>query len=82
VGLYNLEDPEPVAPSKGCCFRATGVVMTVKDGEVVLHLKKEDTRYNKGWEKDMTVRLAEGVETPEEGGKYMLRWTVTPFALT
>jgi len=82
VRLYDLKDPEPVEPSKGCCFRAMGIVQSVKETVVVLHLEREGTRLLKGWERDITIMLDEGVENPEEGGKYVLKGIITPFSPT
>ena len=80
--LYDLKNPEPVIPSKGCCFRAMGIVKSVKESVVVLHLEREGTRFVKGWERDITIMLDKGVENPEEGDKYVLKGIITPFSPT
>ncbi|KAF1942060.1 hypothetical protein EJ02DRAFT_346414, partial [Clathrospora elynae] len=71
--INDLQYPKLIVPSKGCCFRLVETVTGVDGRGVKVHVSKEDTPFVKGWEKDITVQLAEGMEEAETGGIYVLR---------
>jgi hypothetical protein len=77
--LDDLRDPKPVEPSKGGCFGVLGVVKEVQAREVKVHVVKEETRYEKGWELDVTIHLENGLSDPNVGGKYAFKGTLEPF---
>jgi hypothetical protein len=78
--VHAIKDPQPIEPSKGCCFRIAGIVVKVKGTVVKVFCKKESCNDLKGWEKRVALHLAEDVNKPEPGGMYVIKALLEPFA--